>query len=650
MSRSSELLAGLTCQVFQGLEGSTDARPVQFDQQQLFASVALVPGLEAIVPEGPRPQVLPSQYRQLPSQQSLPEGPAVLVLDAELVLAGGAEWLRALPAAWVVLACPGKAEEQASEAGRRFLTLPGATPDLGWQDALRAAALHASGLAEMRRLEQLREQADRDLSELSAVGAALMQDRDPEHLLTRILAEARRVTTSDAGSLYLVEDGELHFRLTQNASIPGLEQPDLRLTIDASSFAGRAAASGEILCIDDAYALPADSPHRFDPRMDEATGYRTGAVLVVPMKSPRGDLVGVLQLINPAAGRYGSRDRQMAAALGGQAAVSIENGRLQAEIERLLDGFVRASVDALDQRDPGTSGHSVRVAELSCTFAGAVDRCSRGRLAAVSFGRESLRELRYAALLHDFGKVFVSEQVLGKDRKLPRPREVRVFGRIARAREALDARFHRERANYLLSSGHDGFDLFEKRLETEVAGERSRLDRFEQAIRSANEPRILPEEAPAELRRVAAYRFLGTGDGEQRLLDEDDMAFLGVARGSLTEEERLEIQSHVSYTHRFLAQIPWTRDLRGVEEIAWGHHEKLDGSGYPRRLEADAIPIPTRLLTIVDIFDALTAADRPYKKALPLEKALDVLQDEASRGRIDSDLLAIFLEGRIWSA
>ncbi|MCP5057634.1 MAG: GAF domain-containing protein [bacterium] len=632
----------MTYEAFQGLQGSTDAVRVKPDPVQLFASAALVPGLVAVLPEGPSP-------RELPALDELPSGPAILVLDAHLLRSDGEAWLRALPPTWVLLACPGEPEQQASAAQRRFLTLPDTTPDSGWEDALRAAALHASGLAEMQRLEELRKQADRDLSELSSVGAALMQDRDPAHLLAQILTEARRVTSSDAGSLYLVEEGELHFRLTQNATLPELDQPDLRLAIDASSFAGRAGASGEILCIDDAYDLPADAPHRFDPRMDEVTGYKTGAVLVVPMKSPRGELVGVLQLINPAAGYYGERDRQMAAALSGQAAVSIENGRLRAEIEQLFDGFVRASVDAIDQRDPGTSGHSVRVADLSCTLASAVDRCDRGSLAGVSFDRKSIRELRYAALLHDFGKVFVSEQVLGKDRKLPRSREAEVFGRIARAREALETRFHRERADYLLSSGHDGFDAFEKNLVAALGEERLRLSHFEQAIRNANEPRILPEEAPAELRRVAAYRFLATGDGEQRLIDEDDIAFLGVARGSLTEEERQEIQSHVSYTHRFLAQIPWTRDLRGVEEIAWGHHEKLDGGGYPRGLSAGAIPVPTRLLTIVDIFDALTAADRPYKKALPLERALDVLQDEASRGRIDSQILAIFLGSRAWS-
>lgn len=605
------------------------------------------------------PTVPPTELADLADLTLAPGLASLLVLDAAL-LTGEREpdlraltdrreaELRALPARLVVVAADPAARAAAAEADRLYLTLPGGNDPAALHERLQAAALHAGSLAAAERLQHEREAADRDLESLSEIGGALMQTAEHGALLDTILAEARRITASDAGSLYLVDEDRLRFRLTQNDSLPGLSQPDFAIPMDRASFAGFAATTGQTLRIADAYDLPADAPYRFDRRFDEANGYRTRAVLAVPMRTPAGDTVGVLQLLNPAAGRFGARDQRLARALGGQAAVAIENQRLRGEIEALFEGFIRASVTALDQRDPGTSGHSVRVAELTCELARRADGSPVGPYADLRFDRDALRELRYAALLHDFGKVFVPEAVLGKARKLPPERETLMRARFDHALEALEAHFQRERARYLLECGEAGFEPFEKNLLRAHDAERQRLARFQEAVRHANQPRVMADEASAEVRLAAEHRVVGAEGREIRLVDDDDLEYLSIPKGSLTALERRAIESHVTYTHGFLAQIPWTRDLARVETIASAHHEKLDGSGYPHGLRAEAIPVQARILTIADIYDALTAADRPYKKALPTERALDILHQEADRGRIDADLLALFCVGSVW--
>ncbi len=628
----------------QGSRRRTDEARVPGAPAQILSSARMAEAVAADLPESLEPTPIGSL-----SEVGTALGPAtVLLADPAWQDALDPPRLRTLPRWWVVVAPDGPAADAARQAGRLFLRLPD-LPGPARRECLRAALLHAQGLVAAEQLRREGELLARDLFELSEVGGALMQPRDLQELMTTILREARRVTSSDAGSLYLVDGEHLRFHWTQNESLPGLDPPDLEIPIDRSSFAGYAAATGETLRIDDAYAVPESLPCRFDRRFDEANGYRTRAVLVVPMLAPSGVTVGVLQLLNPAAGCYATRDEQIARALGGQAAVSIENQRLRDEIEALFEGFIRAAVTALDQRDPGTSGHSERVAELTCALAEHADRCGHGALAEVAFAGSELREIRYAALLHDFGKVFVSEQVLGKDRKLPPEREVALRGRFAHAHEALERRYHAELARYLQECGSAGFEAFEKRLRRGIDEERDRLRHFERAVQRANEPRVLASEVSQELVVIAEHRLVDSDDQPIQLLQPGDLDYLSVPQGSLTSQERRAIESHVTYTHRFLEQIPWTRDLARVDAIASSHHEKLDGSGYPLGLGAAEIPIQTRMLTIADIFDALTAADRPYKKALPLEKALDILSQEASRGRIDPSLLELFIGSETWT-
>ena len=382
------------------------------------------------------------------------------------------------------------------------------------------------------------------------------------------------------------------------------------------------------------------------------------------MKTHRDEIIGVLQLINrkrdPAVKlttaeivdreviSYDDRNVEMVNALASQAAVAIENGRLYEDIERLFEGFVTAAVTAIESRDPTTSGHSSRVATLTVGLAQAVDRAGDGPYRDVRFTRDQLRELRYAGLLHDFGKVGVREQVLVKQKKLYPGDLDLIHRRFAFLSQAADLTFERERVERLLAGGREAHDAAIEHLCRARDMTRDRLDRYLDAIVKANEPTILPEGTFDELRQINAVTYVDFDGVERPLLSDEELQFLMIRKGNLDERERREIESHVTHTYRFLEQIPWTRELRGIPDIAYGHHEKLNGQGYPRAVTAEAIPVQTRMMTIADIFDALTATDRPYKRAVPWERALDILSMEAKEGMLDEHLLASFIGARVF--
>jgi response regulator RpfG family c-di-GMP phosphodiesterase len=335
-------------------------------------------------------------------------------------------------------------------------------------------------------------------------------------------------------------------------------------------------------------------------------------------------------------------------ALASQAAVAIENSRLYEDIERLFQGFVTAAVTAIEARDPTTSGHSSRVATLTVGLAQAVDRGGEGPYRDVRFSRDQLRELRYAGLLHDFGKVGVREQVLVKQKKLYPGDLDLIRRRFAFLTQSADLSFERERIDRLLAGGREAHDAAIDEIRRRHDATRDRLHHQLDAIVKANEPTILPEGSFEELKQINATTYVDFDGVERQLLDDDELQYLMIRKGNLDDRERREIESHVTHTYRFLEQIPWTRELRGIPEIAYGHHEKLNGQGYPRAVTGDAIPVQTRMMTIADIFDALTATDRPYKRAVPWERALDILKMEAREGMLDKHLLSSFIGARVY--
>ena len=510
----------------------------------------------------------------------------------------------------------------------------------------------------------------RQLEELNRIGAALSAERDTARLLELIVTKARQITDSDAGSLYVVETvrleeavdlreppehedppRRLRFKVAQNDSV-SLPFREGVLDISDESIAGYVALTGESVELDDAYVLPKGVPYVFNRSFDEATGYRTQSVLTVPMMSPTGRIVGVLQLLNTKhgrdVGRYSPHQQALARSLAAQAAIALENSQLYAEIRQLFEGFVRASVVAIEARDPATSGHSFRVANLTVALAEAADRADTGGLAGVRFSRDDLRTLRYAALLHDFGKVGVREDILVKAKKLHPAQLDRVRERFRLARRTLELQDARERLDFVLANGAAAYRertaAYDDALQLAIA----RLDHQLVEIERANEPNVLPEGSFGRLREIAAMMFPDV-DGEPRpLLRDDEVRWLSLRKGSLSDHERKQIEAHVLHTYRFLRQIPWTTEIRRIPAIALGHHEKLNGSGYPYQLAAAEIPVQTRMMTIADIFDALSAADRPYKKAVPVDRALDILKAAVADGELDAELFQLFLDARVY--
>ncbi|HET8798533.1 MAG TPA: HD domain-containing phosphohydrolase, partial [Thermoanaerobaculia bacterium] len=259
-----------------------------------------------------------------------------------------------------------------------------------------------------------------------------------------------------------------------------------------------------------------------------------------------------------------------------------------------------------------------------------------------------VREVRYASLLHDFGKVGVREQVLVKEKKLYPQHIENIRGRFEFVMKSVENEANRKKVERLLAHGRDGYDDFAAKLDAETAETLRKLQHDFAFIAQSNEPTVLPEGDFQYLLHLASRDYVDIR-GERRLLvDGEEARILSIRKGNLDAAERLEIESHVTHTFNFLLKIPWTRDLSSVAEIAYAHHEKLNGRGYPRRLTAEGIPLQSRMMTVSDIYDALTASDRPYKRAVPTERALDILKMEVDDGLLDRDLVDTFIEAKVF--
>ncbi len=473
------------------------------------------------------------------------------------------------------------------------------------------------------------------LESLLDVAKAMTAERDLDALLKLIVEEAMMVVSGDRCTLWIV-DRDRNELWTKVAYGLGQDQK-IRIPIGVG-IAGQVAQTGQIINIPDAYADP-----RFNRQVDKDTGYRTRNILGVPMRYTTGEVTGVLQALNKRNGdAFTNEDEELLMALGANAAAAIENAILYKEIDRLFEGFVRASVIAIESRDPTTSGHSERVALLTLGIAENVERIERGPYSGLHFSYEEMREIRYAALLHDFGKVGVRENVLTKANKLY-PGELDIIETRFRALYAQKENAYLRSLVDRLRNGGSLPPDYQEALRTELAS----LEEFFSFIKKCDQPTVLDSGGFDKLREIAELTFVDGKGSAAPLLTSRELERLSIPRGSLDQNERLEIESHVTHTFRFLSQIPWTRNLRRVPEIAYAHHEKLDGVGYPRQLQADQIPVQSRMMTIADIYDALTASDRPYKKAVPHEKAIDILGYEAKAQKVDPVLLEVFIEAGV---
>ncbi len=533
--------------------------------------------------------------------------------------------------------------------------------------ALRATSNERGRVADRFRME---------LGELVAISRAISSERDIGRLLGLILEKSRYITDADAGSVYIVEgmtlapkERTLRFMISQNDSL-AIDFREFSLPVDETSIVGRAVLSREIINIPNLYELDqADkNPWGFhhDKSFDKKVGYQGRSMLTVPMINQKDEVIGVIQLINrrrPGAGKlrspndfdrfvipFDGKSEELSSTLASQAGISLENTLLYEDIRRLFDGFVNAAVTAIESRDPTTSGHSHRVAKLTVGLAEMVDKgIDRVRTPGLSFDADSLKEIEYAGLLHDFGKVGVREQVLEKAKKLYEPDRELLLSRFDVIRRSVEAESLRRKFELAQRVGwQEALPRFAEH-DRELALRLAEVDEQISFILKSNEPTVLAEGSFERLGEIARQTFVDPRGEMRPLLLTREVEALRLPRGSLTVEERLEIESHVVHTRNFLETIPWGRRLGAIPVIAGSHHEKLDGTGYPRGLKAEEIRVESKMMAITDIFDALTASDRPYKKAVPLDKALDILGFEVKGGKCDPELLRIFIESKVWS-
>lgn len=577
--------------------------------------------------------------------------------------------LKGLPLVAFVSVGPGQPPQAVYTLGERYLDHLEDTEDterLLW--SLKRAYRFLALQWENQQLERQAHGATSKVAELNRIGVALSAERDTDHLLSTILTKSREITQADAGSLYLVEEDEdtyekrLRFKLSQNDSLR-LDYAEFTLPINTKSLAGYTAATGNVLNIQDAYELDGSTGFTFNRTFDEKVGYRTKSMVVVPMRNHREEIIGVLQLINrkpdPALKltpantvdkviAFDLDTQELVLSLGSQAAVTVQTNQFLENIQNLFEGFVMASVQAIEQRDPTTSGHSGRVALLTVGLAQAVDEVGSGPYRDVNFSLDEIREIRYASLLHDFGKVGVREHVLVKAKKLYEERMALIQGRFDFARLMARYKHLEKRMDYLLREGKDAFIKNRTDLEEEEKHDLEELDHYLDTVIKANEPSVLAQEAGEELLTIAQHTYSDYYGSAQHLLLGEELVCLSIKKGTLNEAERKEIESHVTHSFHFLERIPWIPEMRNVPEIAYGHHEKLNGSGYPRGLQSHQISLGSKMMTISDIYDALTASDRPYKPAMPTAKALQILGFEEKDGHIDSDLLRLFTERKVY--
>ena len=491
------------------------------------------------------------------------------------------------------------------------------------------------------------------LEQLNAIGASLSAERDIDRLLEAILTAAKTITRADGGTLYRVaEDHTLRFEIVRTSSLKyylggttGNPVPfyPIQLHKDGkpnhSMVAAYAALTGKTVNIADAYA--ADGFDFSGTRaFDSKTGYRSKSFLTVPMRNHEREIIGVLQLINaqdPRTGEivaFSASDQRLAESLASQAAIALTNRMLINQLEQLFESFINLINTAIDEKSPYTGGHCQRVPQLTMMLAEAVNETREGPLAQFSMNDKDRYELKIAGLLHDCGKVTTPVHVVDKATKLET-----IYDRI----HLIDTRFEVLKRDLELQ-------FVRKELTEKQFRDRGReLDddrRFLHACNIGGER--MRDEDVARVRRIADYRWRDITGHEAKFLTDDELRNLTIRAGTLTDEERKVINHHIVATIKMLEALPWPRHLTKVPEYAGGHHERMDGKGYPKGLLREQMSVQARCMGIADIFEALTAKDRPYKPGKTLSESLAILGKMKAGGHIDPDLFDIFVRDKVY--
>jgi len=500
------------------------------------------------------------------------------------------------------------------------------------------------------------------LEKLQSIGVAVSSETDTDRLLETILVGAKQLTNADAGTLYrLAEDGRLHFAIVRNDSLgivlggPGamsipfepVPLRDQHGRTNRDNVAACAALDGVTYNIADAYQAR-DFDFSGTRAFDARSGYISRSFLTVPLKNHDNDVVGVLQLINcidPASGEvvaFSEADQRLVEALASQAAIALTKKALIDNQKALFESFIKLIAKAIDEKNPHTSAHCERVPELTLMLAQAVDQADWGPLQGVSFTPEELYEIKIAAWLHDCGKVTTPEHIINKSTKLET-----ILDRI----ELVETRFEVVRRDLELRLSQAGSgEVGNARAAEEYRARLAELDADLEFLRRANiGGEFMSDDDVQRIADIAErYRWTDARGNERSVLTADEVYNLQVRRGTITPEERQIMNNHMDVTIAMLESLPYPKHLRRVPEIAGGHHERMDGKGFPRGLTREQMSVPARIMGIADIFEALTASERPYKKAMTLSQALNVLGRMRLDNHIDPDLFDVFVRERVY--
>ena len=498
------------------------------------------------------------------------------------------------------------------------------------------------------------------IKKLSDIGIALSGVYELNTLLEMIVDSARNFTNADAGTLYIVEENTLRFKIVQNDSLKirmggkdGEPIPFAPVELNQSNVSAYVALNGVSVNIPDVYntdLFDFTGPKKFD----QSTGYRSQSMLVVPMRDHYGDVIGVLQLLNATTFNTGqvttfSQDYEnLTESLASQAAVSITNAKLISNMAELFEAFVKVMATAIDEKSPVTGGHIRRVADLTLTMADVIHNIKEGPYKNITFTQDQIYELKIAAYMHDIGKVTSPVEIVEKAKKLQT-----IFDRIQyiRLRMAyISQRIILEGQNAkieILQNGSDSEKL--KALETETHNKLEEIKEIREFINKCNEPgEFLDDETLERLKEISQKTYIDDEEKQQPFLKDDELVNLSIRRGSITEVERKKMQDHAAVTLRMLKQIPFTKKLKNIPDFAGAHHEFINGKGYPLGLKGDEIPFEGKLMAVTDIAEALTASDRPYKKAMPLETVNRILRSMAQKEELDNNLVELFIEKEVY--
>ena len=501
------------------------------------------------------------------------------------------------------------------------------------------------------------------LQKLIDIGIALSAERNHDRLMERILTEAQKLCNADGGTLYLRdEEDRLVFTIVHNDSLsiamggttgseitfPPLELYDSQTGArNEKNVATYAALAERTVNIADAYEAK-DFDFSGTRTFDERTGYRSKSFLTVPLTNYDGDIIGVLQLINATDSEtgeviaFGARLRQIVEALASQAAVALDNQMLLEAQRNLLESFIRLIAVAIDEKSPYTSGHCQRVPVLAEMIAEAACAAHQGPFKDFSLTEDEMYELRIAAWMHDCGKVTTPEYVVDKSTKLET-----IYDRIDLVTTRAEILKRDAEIAYLRAVAGGSGDEPALRAERDAA-----LAHLADELAFIEKTNIggefLSDDDKERVTEIAT-RSWSNGEGEEvPFLSDDEVANLNISRGTLTHDEREIINNHVVVTIKMLEQLPFPKNLRRVPEYAGGHHERMDGSGYPLGLTREQMSIPARMMALADIFEALTAADRPYKKAKPMAESIGIMSRMMKTDHIDAELFELFLEAGVY--